>query len=62
MSESMSMSRSRVAVAAVARADVHFVLSRMVPRSLLDDPDEPLSAIRDELPYMDTDIARGLVQ
>eukprot|EP00913_Durusdinium_trenchii_P016180 g15205.t1 len=33
----------------------------MVPHSLLDDPDEPLSAIRDELPYMDTDIARGLV-
>ncbi|CAK9103311.1 unnamed protein product [Durusdinium trenchii] len=38
-----------------------FINTRMVPHSLLDDPDEPLSAIRDELPYMDTDIARGLV-
>lgn len=36
-------------------------LVRMVPHSLLQDPDQPLSAVRDELPYMDTDIARGLV-
>ena len=33
----------------------------MVPHGLLEDPDQPISAVRDELPYMDTDIARGLV-
>ncbi|CAJ1407954.1 unnamed protein product [Effrenium voratum] len=37
-----------------------FVNTRMVPDRLLD-PNAPLSAVRDELPYMDTDIARGLV-
>ena len=34
--------------------------SRMVPSDLLDDPDEPFSLVRDELPFMDTDIARGV--
>lgn len=36
-------------------------MPRMVPHGLLEHPDQPISAVRDELPYMDTDIARGLV-
>ena len=33
----------------------------MIPNDLLQDPDEPFSLVRDELPFMDTDIARGAV-
>lgn len=41
-----------------------FINTRLVPRSLLGDkvdPNRALSAVRDELPFMDTDIGRGCV-
>lgn len=39
-----------------------FINTRLVPRSALGaDLNERFSAVRDEMPFMDTDIARGLV-
>ncbi|CAE8596016.1 unnamed protein product, partial [Polarella glacialis] len=41
-----------------------FLNTRLVPRGLLGpgvDPNEALSLVRDEMPFMDTDIARGIV-
>ncbi|CAK0887081.1 unnamed protein product [Prorocentrum cordatum] len=42
-----------------------FINTRLVPRSLFGDREDDLnkciSAVRDEMPFMDTDIARGIV-
>ena len=39
-----------------------FINTRLVPRKLVGaDVNQLISAVRDEMPFMDTDIARGLV-